>query len=213
MSSLFKSKTTFDPIYSLLNADEDKERDELTQRWKDNKLQELSFIGVVGGLLANVLTSTNSWPDVLQNGRSTPWVVRSCWFCGIIFALASVLTAASQSIRLHRMSCRPDANASIRGLLGIKSLKSNGEKIPRRAQVWIWQMGVLYLMISVLFMIIGMLALVWAAVGGQNWWNGQAQLAITFSVAAAVVAGLFVWEQVNLFAWDESSEGSSVRLS
>jgi hypothetical protein len=47
MTSLFKSKTTFDPIYSLLNADEDKERDELTKRWKDNKLQELSFVGIV----------------------------------------------------------------------------------------------------------------------------------------------------------------------
>ena len=47
MSSLLKSKTTFDPIYSLLNASEDKERDELTKRWKDNKLQELSFVGIV----------------------------------------------------------------------------------------------------------------------------------------------------------------------
>jgi hypothetical protein len=47
MSSLPKTKTTHDPIYSLLNAEEDKERDELTQRWKDNKLQELSFVGIV----------------------------------------------------------------------------------------------------------------------------------------------------------------------
>jgi hypothetical protein len=47
MSALLKSKTTYDPIYYLLNAEDDKERDELTQRWKDNKLQELSFVGIV----------------------------------------------------------------------------------------------------------------------------------------------------------------------
>jgi len=164
--------------------------------------------------LADVLTSTNSWPDVLQSGRRTPWVVRACWFCGIIFSLASVLTAASQSIRLHRMSCRPDANSSIRGLLGAKARNLDGYKIPRKAQVLIWQMGVLYLMFSVLFMIIGMLLLVWAAAWGENWWNGQAQLAITFSVVAGLVAGLFVWEQLNLFAWDGKSEEANggVRL-
>ncbi len=43
------SASTYEPIYSLLNADDDKTRDELTQRWKDNKLQELSFVGIVVG--------------------------------------------------------------------------------------------------------------------------------------------------------------------
>ena len=70
-------------------------------------------------------------------------------------------------------------------------------------------------MFSVLFMIVGMLALVWAAAGGEDWWSGQAQLAITFSVIAFVVAGLFVWEQLNLFAWDGGNDASdgSVRLT
>ncbi len=47
MTSLFKSRTTSDPIYLLLNARDEKERDELTKRWKDNKLSELSFVGIV----------------------------------------------------------------------------------------------------------------------------------------------------------------------
>lgn len=47
MSSLFRSTTTYDPIEELLNAETDDRRDELTQRWKDNKLQELNFIGIV----------------------------------------------------------------------------------------------------------------------------------------------------------------------
>ena len=56
---------TYDPIEILLNAEDAKEKDELTIKWRDNKLSELSFIGVVAALLAGVLTSTGSWPQVL----------------------------------------------------------------------------------------------------------------------------------------------------
>jgi hypothetical protein len=47
MSSLFRTTTTYDPIEALLNAETDDKRDELTQRWKNNKLEELNFIGIV----------------------------------------------------------------------------------------------------------------------------------------------------------------------
>lgn len=39
--------STYDPIEILLNAQTEEERDELTARWRDNKLSELSFVGVV----------------------------------------------------------------------------------------------------------------------------------------------------------------------
>lgn len=38
---------TYDPLLLLLNHHDKKERDRLTEKWKDNKLQELSFVGVV----------------------------------------------------------------------------------------------------------------------------------------------------------------------
>ena len=47
MTSLFKNTTTYDPIYCLLNEEKEDKRNELTQRWKDNKIQELNFIGIV----------------------------------------------------------------------------------------------------------------------------------------------------------------------
>ena len=50
MTSLLNQSTTYDPIYALLNADSEDEKDKLTQRWKDNKLQELNFIGIVVSL-------------------------------------------------------------------------------------------------------------------------------------------------------------------
>jgi hypothetical protein len=47
MSSLLPFNRRPDPIYGLLSADDDEEKDRLTEKWKDNKLQELSFVGIV----------------------------------------------------------------------------------------------------------------------------------------------------------------------
>ena len=124
------------------------------------------------------------------------------------------MTAASQSIRLHRMSCREDANASIRSLLCSRQRAKNGELLPRQAQVYLWQSAVLYLMISVFIMIAGMLTLVWTAAGGENRWNGQLQLALMFTIVAVIVMALFLWEHLTLFSWDGERENAeeSVRL-
>jgi len=39
--------TTWEPIVLLLNERDKDYRNELTAQWRDNKLQELSFVGVV----------------------------------------------------------------------------------------------------------------------------------------------------------------------
>ena len=39
--------STYDPIEILLNAETEDERNELTAKWRDNKLSELNFVGVV----------------------------------------------------------------------------------------------------------------------------------------------------------------------
>ena len=38
---------SYDPLFLLLNHSDVDERDRLTEKWKDNKLQENGFIGVV----------------------------------------------------------------------------------------------------------------------------------------------------------------------
>lgn len=43
--------STYDPIEILLNTEDEEEKDNLTIRWRDNKLSELSFVGVVVGPL------------------------------------------------------------------------------------------------------------------------------------------------------------------
>lgn len=62
MSSLFKANTTHDPIKKLLNAETMEERDTLTTEWRDRKLQELNFIGVVVSL------------DMIVSEHSCPWL-------------------------------------------------------------------------------------------------------------------------------------------
>jgi hypothetical protein len=39
--------TTYDPLEILLNTEDEDEKDDLTVKWRDNKLSELSFVGVV----------------------------------------------------------------------------------------------------------------------------------------------------------------------
>jgi hypothetical protein len=39
--------STYDPVEILLNTENEEKKDELTRQWRDNKLSELSFVGVV----------------------------------------------------------------------------------------------------------------------------------------------------------------------
>ncbi|KAK5169920.1 uncharacterized protein LTR77_005898 [Saxophila tyrrhenica] len=208
MSALLVSTTVVSPIYRMLNAEDTDERDRMTERWKDNKLQELNFIGIVGGLMATVMTATGDWPQVFRTEENTkPWAVRACWFCGLTLALASVLTSASQSIRLHRLSCRTDANAAIRALLSSTKRGKNGEILPRPTHIYLWQMGAVYLMISVMILIAGIFVLLWTAAQGED--EGQGKLAIAFTAVTCTVGGIFVYEQYTLFTWDTEPPAGS----
>ena len=47
MAFIFKSRTTHDAMVELLNAENEDEQDRLTEKWKDNKIEELNFVGIV----------------------------------------------------------------------------------------------------------------------------------------------------------------------
>ena len=187
---LAPSRTTSDSILFLLTAPTAKERDDLTRQWRDHKLQELNFIGVVGALLAGCLTSTGSWPSILPNGTNSPWTVHACWYTGIVFALFAVLTAAQQSIRLHRLSAHRDGLMNIRHFMGSRVRNAEGEiEIrPRRFQVFGWQASIMFLTLSVLAMILGMCLTVWCGTvfgplklkDRSGWWDDNAKVSSAF---------------------------------
>ncbi|OCL07628.1 hypothetical protein AOQ84DRAFT_319671 [Glonium stellatum] len=198
--------TTYGPIEMLLNAEDREERDRLTEKWRDNKLSELNFVGIVAALLTGCLTSTGSWPRILPNGAESPWPVRTSWYCGIILSLMSILTAAGQTIRLHRLSSHRDALPHIRHLLsGLKGRRKRSSRRikPGRAQVYTWQLPVMFLAMGVLCMVIGMFMLVWSAtwhLHKQNWWDENAKVAVTFTIVAFCSILVFFAGEVSLYS-------------
>ncbi|KAJ0161199.1 hypothetical protein CTA2_6620 [Colletotrichum tanaceti] len=157
-------------------------------------------------LLANVLTSTGSWPNLLPPDTTTPWPVRTSWFCGIAFALASVLTAADQTIRLHRMAGHRDGLVLIRQSLRARDrvlIGAEWKYRPRRMQVYAWQLGVLFLAGSVVFMMAGLIFLIWSAVvedlGRGRGFDDNGKVAVVFTVVALSVAIVFVVGQATLY--------------
>ncbi|THZ50045.1 hypothetical protein D6C90_02932 [Aureobasidium pullulans] len=207
MASLFKATTTTVPLHKLLNAADKDERDKLTGQWRDHKLQELNFVGVVGGLVAGMLSGTGSWPVIQPNGKISPWTVRACWYCGILFAVAAVLTALQQSIRLHRLSCHQHPGKYIRRLISQQHPDRNGLILARKSHVMLWQCGTYFLSLSALSMLVGMFILIWDATdpiaGGfkRAWWTGEAKLAVTFSIIGLFIACVFVFQQFALYTW------------
>jgi hypothetical protein len=118
-------------------------------------------------LLAGVLTSTGSWPNILPNGKESPWPVRTSWYCGIILSLFSILSAADQTVRLHRLSSHRDGLEHLRKLLAKSGYHNNSPKSgslrPSLVQIMTWQMPVMFLTTATICMIVGMFLHVWSA--------------------------------------------------
>jgi hypothetical protein len=124
-------------------------------------------------LLAGVLTSTGSWPNILPNGALSPWSVRTSWYCGIVLSLFSILSAADQTVRLHRLSSHRDGLANIRRLLarngkGSRATSDGPDFQPSLVQIMTWQMPVMFLTSATLCMIVGMFLHVWSATKHQT---------------------------------------------
>ncbi|KAG5661755.1 hypothetical protein KAF25_003994 [Fusarium avenaceum] len=173
--------TACDTIIRMLNEDDKDKKDEMTKNWRNHKLQELSFVGTLGALLASCLSSTSSWPDVLPNGRNKPWTVRTLWFSGLVFALFSVVVAGIQSMRLHRLSAHPDGLKMIRSSLGRKRLYDS-KSLPSLLQVYAWEFSLAFLVLSVSCMVLGLTILIWAGTDfgpskpkENGWWDANSK--------------------------------------
>lgn len=189
---LLGSPPAYEGISIMLNCSDPQERDVLTKGWRDHKLEELNFVGTVGALLASCLSTTNSWPDVLDNGIDRPWVVRALNFSGLLFALFAVGIAGLQSMRLHRLSSHKDGLKKIRA--GLAREKTPEGWRPHRFQVYAWETSQAFLVASVALMVAGIAVLVWKSAGyGPDkpkedvWWDENAKVSLTY------VSLLLVW--------------------
>lgn len=202
IGAFFETSTAYDGIDLMLNCQDEEERDVLTRNWRDHKLEELNFVGTVvrfalsevhqialishahrfnqGALLATCLSSTSSWPDVLNNGQNKPWTVRTLWFSGLVFALFAVMIAGIQSMRLHRLSAHRDGLRKIRA--GLARRRTTSGYHPHWFQVYAWQASQVFLVLSVALMITGIAVLVWVSTEygpnkpeGDGWWDENAK--------------------------------------
>ncbi|KAK1091544.1 hypothetical protein LTR48_006076 [Friedmanniomyces endolithicus] len=142
-----------------------------------------------------------SWPTILSSGVESPWIVRTCWYCGIVFSLFAVLTAAQQSIRLHRMSTHRDAWRNIRLFMGAKYRDEEGvvRIRPRRFQVFGWQASIMFLTFSVLTMVLGMCLLCPDdGAGNVSAGSNNAKLAVTWSSVTVATIIVFLFAQISL---------------
>jgi hypothetical protein len=143
-------------------------------------------------LVAVCLVSTGSWPDVMTGSDPKSWYIRACWFSGIVFALFSVLTAAQQSLRLHRLSAHRDGLHYIRLCLmrDRKPLDSEDGEIklvPRPLQVWAWQSAMMFLILAVVCLIAGMMILIWdGATNGEDAFLGSENGNVSLVFCAAM---------------------------
>ena len=62
--------STYDPIEILLNTEDARERDDLTVRWRDHKLSELSFVGVVVRICSDYMVYASRASRRLLNSSS-----------------------------------------------------------------------------------------------------------------------------------------------
>ncbi|EON64095.1 hypothetical protein W97_03325 [Coniosporium apollinis CBS 100218] len=53
---LAPDSTSYDPVLILLNTEDKEERDKLTRQWRDNKLSELNFVGIVVAVTFTIVT-------------------------------------------------------------------------------------------------------------------------------------------------------------
>ncbi|KAA8909116.1 hypothetical protein FN846DRAFT_918330 [Sphaerosporella brunnea] len=95
------------PVYTWFNAYETldvlgkkKSTDNKeTKLWVESKRSELNFVAVVGSLLASVIASSLSWPEV----SNSPWIVEALWVTSIAFVTGAVVMAFQQSASLAKL--------------------------------------------------------------------------------------------------------------
>jgi len=148
-------------------------------------------------------------PTILPNGRSSPWTVQACWYTGIVFALFAVLTAAQQSVRLHRLYAHKHGLKSIRDVMTLRRMSAAGsvEIRPRRLQVMGWQASIIFLTMSVLAMISGMSIKIWCSTSfgplkldnsGHGWWDDNVKVCLD---RAAHITWVAVTTSLTGYRW------------
>jgi hypothetical protein len=102
-----------------------------------------------------------------------------------MFGLASILSAADQTIWLHRIAAHRTGMPYLRLLLKGDARRTAGSVVPKRRRMFTWQLPVMFLMCCTVTMIIGIWVLVWTAAAkavGELVWDDDMKVRELFRV-------------------------------
>jgi len=171
--------------------DKDKDKKHPAAKWKKALQDNLSSVGIVGALVASVITSLLGGSAILS------WPVRALWLSALIFALASIYIAVQQTMmltgivynnprdvaRLRHSLCHP---------MSIMPPRWPHEKekfIPHMLAVCFWNITVMLLTASILLFVIGLNIWIFqAAVRGGD----DKKIAVFFGVMATFVVAIYL---------------------
>ncbi|KAF8853031.1 hypothetical protein BDZ45DRAFT_748983 [Acephala macrosclerotiorum] len=165
-------------------------------KWKEQKNQELNFVGLTAALIAGVTAAALTWPSIENAPAATP----ALWYSSLIFSVVSILSAMQQGNLLYKLTSRSNGLARLQSLL--RSDRRIGEKWQEsRGQHFVWQTPLMLLNFSFWLFLIGLMIVVFnAAVVSKEGLDGrEVKIAFVFGFAATFSIGSFLFSMVNLY--------------
>lgn len=169
-------KANHRPLHALLNSTDSK-KDALTKTWREQKISELTFVGVAVtyspstlhlppaklsqcAILASIVTGAIAWPSDAST-PAPPWVTKAAWYSSLILGLAAISSAMQQSLTLYRLGCYEDCLPRLRAILGRGHRRADGSTFwtVRWSQMVVWQVPVMLLNFAILLFVGGVVAM------------------------------------------------------
>lgn len=120
--------------------------------------------------MSSVVAGAFSWTDIL----SVPWTTRAVWYSSLFLALVSITTSTQQSILLQRMGSHREGLDRLQNLLRSRDAVADAPAKPRTMQLYVWQIPVNLLNVSVILFLIGLAIQVFAAAfNGLETWTDE----------------------------------------
>ena len=103
-------------------------------------------------LTSSVVAGAFSWISI----PNAPWTTRAVWYSSLAMALISITTSTQQSILLHRMGSHTEGLDRLQDLLRSRNAVAGVPAKPRPTQLYVWQIPVNLLNISIILFLIGL---------------------------------------------------------
>lgn len=120
------------------------------------------------------MSAAFSWPTI----NDAPWTVKAVLYSTLIIALCSVASGAQQTITLNRYGKHPDGLRALQKLL--ESARKPGKA--RLLQLYVWQLPVMLLNISIALLVIGIIILMWARAANSPSWDDDMKVMRTLVI-------------------------------